>query len=469
MNDMPKIIENRIFEEISPGDSAKLTHRLTLRDFELFAALASGADPSHVDTTLAASRHFRELTGEGVFISTLFTTLLGAELPGLGTHILHEDFSIHAAVKPDEPVTATVIVEKKDANAGTIRFRAEATNALGKKLVTGAITVRAPTEKLRRPADGRLNDIVIEARGVKFRQLIVQAEKLDPIETGVVHPVEPNAIKGAVEAAEGRLIVPVFIGPADKIRAAADHDEIDITAFELVNVEHSHAAADMAARMAHEGKLHALMKGSLHTDEFLRPILTPEYNLHTDHRLSHVFLMDVPSYPKLLLITDGAINISPDLAIKKEIVENAIGMAHALRIDQPRVAILSAVEVVNPKIPSTLDAAALCKMAERGQISGAILDGPLAFDNAISKLAAEIKHIVSDVAGQADILLAPDLDAGNMIAKQLEYMASAEAAGVVLGARIPIILTSRADSAQSRKASCAVAALIHAHGKAIKT
>ena len=302
-----------------------------------------------------------------------------------------------------------------------------------------------------------------DQRGAKFKSMIALAETLEPIVTAVVHPVDAISLGGAVAAAEASLITPVLIGPPVKIKAAAGAAGIDISPYRLVASEHSDAAAETAAQMAHRGEVHALMKGSLHTDEFLHPVMMKENNLRTERRLSHVFLLDVPAYDRPLFITDGAINISPGLEAKKDIVQNAIDMAHALGIPVPRVAVLSAVEVVNPKIPSTIDAAALCKMAERGQITGGLVDGPLGFDNAISKKAADAKHIVSPVAGRADILIAPDLDAGNMLAKQLEYLADAEAAGVVLGARVPIILTSRADSVHSRLASCAVAALITHH------
>jgi phosphate acetyltransferase len=253
------------------------------------------------------------------------------------------------------------------------------------------------------------------------------------------------------------LINPVLVGPEDKIKAVADECGLDISPYRIVNTEHSHASADAAVALCRSGECEALMKGSLHTDEMMIAVMHKEKGLRTARRVSHVFVMDVPAYPKPLLITDAAINIYPTLKDKVDICQNAIDLAKALDIAEPRVAILSAVETVNEKIASTLEAAALCKMADRGQIKGAILDGPLAFDNAISADAAEIKGIISPVSGQADILLVPDLEAGNMLAKQLSYLAEADAAGIVLGARVPIILTSRADSAHARLASCAVA------------
>ena len=260
------------------------------------------------------------------------------------------------------------------------------------------------------------------------------------------------------------MIVPVLVGPEKKIRAVADAEHADITQYELVSTEHSHAAAAQAVELARAGEVDALMKGSLHTDELMGAVVASGTGLRTARRISHVFVMDVPTYPRLLLVTDAAVNIAPDLETKADIVQNAIDLARVLGIAKPKVAILSAVETVNAKIPSTVDAAALCKMADRGQIEGGVLDGPLAFDNAISTLAAAAKKIVSPVAGQADILLVPDIDAGNMMAKQLQYLAGADSAGIVVGARVPIVLTSRADSVRMRLASTAVMMLV-AHSR----
>ena len=255
------------------------------------------------------------------------------------------------------------------------------------------------------------------------------------------------------------MIVPILVGPEAKIRAVAEQSGLDISPYRLVDAPHSHAAAAKAVEIVRAGEAETLMKGSLHTDELMGEVVRKDTGLRTERRISHAFIMDVPTYPKPLAVTDAAINIFPDLETKVDIVQNAIDMAHALGVDLPKVAILSAVETVTPKIPSTIDAAALCKMAERGQITGALLDGPLAFDNAISKEAAAIKGIRSEVAGDADILVVPDLEAGNMLAKQLSFLANADAAGIVLGARVPIILTSRADTVRARMASCAVAVL----------
>jgi phosphotransacetylase len=293
-----------------------------------------------------------------------------------------------------------------------------------------------------------------------YPALIERCATLEPVRTAVAHPCDQSALTGAVEAAEANLIRPILVGPQAKIRAVAEQFDLDISAYDIVDAPHSHAAAALAVELVRKGQAESLMKGSLHTDELMAEVVRKDTGLRTERRISHAFIMDVPTYPKPLAVTDAAINIFPDLETKVDIVQNAIDMAHALGVDLPKVAILSAVETVTPKIPSTIDAAALCKMAERGQITGALLDGPLAFDNAISKEAAEIKGIRSEVAGDADILVVPDLEAGNMLAKQLSFLANADAAGIVLGARVPIILTSRADSVRARMASCAVAVLL---------
>lgn len=293
----------------------------------------------------------------------------------------------------------------------------------------------------------------------KYEQLLAKCKSLEPIPTAVAHPCELSALTGAMEAAELGLIKPILVGPTKKIDAVAKSAKIDLTNIVIVDSLHSHDSAAKAVALIKEGKAELLMKGSLHTDELMSAIVSREGGLRTSRRISHVFIMDVPTYHKVLIITDGAINIAPSLEDKVDICQNAIDLAVSLGRDLPKVAILAAVETVNSKMQATIDAAALCKMAERGQITGGLLDGPLAFDNAISADAAKTKGITSNVAGDPDILLAPDLEAGNMLAKQLSFLANADSAGVVLGAKVPVILTSRADSVRSRIASCAVAVL----------
>ena len=303
----------------------------------------------------------------------------------------------------------------------------------------------------------------------KYEQVLARCRSLDPIPTAVAHPCESTALIAALEAGAQGLITPILVGPAAKIRDVAKQNGITLGETRIVDVPHSHAAAAKAVELVRQGQAELLMKGSLHTDELLSAVVARETGLRTERRISHVFIMDVPTYHKVLIITDAAINIAPALEDKVHICQNAIDLAMSLGVSTPKVAILAAVETVNSKMPSTIDAAALCKMADRGQITGGVLDGPLAFDNAISKEAASVKGITSKVAGDPDILLVPDLEAGNMLAKQLSFLANADSAGLVLGARVPIILTSRADSVRSKIASCAVAVLTaHARRQSLK-
>ena len=298
----------------------------------------------------------------------------------------------------------------------------------------------------------------------KYEALLARCRRLDPVPTAVAHPCDAAALTGAVDAGVRGLILPILVGPAGRIRAVADANGIDLGTTLVVDAPHSHAAAAQAVELVRRGEAGLLMKGSLHTDELLSAVVARETGLRTGRRISHAFIMDVPTYHKALIVTDAAINIAPTLEAKADICQNAIDLAIALGVAQPKVAVLAAVETVTSKMPATLDAAALCKMAQRGQITGGVVDGPLAFDNAISREAAGIKNIESQVAGDPDILLVPDLEAGNMLAKQLTFLAAADSAGLVLGARVPIILTSRADSVRSRIASCAVA-MLTAHAR----
>ncbi|MBL8415583.1 MAG: phosphate acetyltransferase [Propionivibrio sp.] len=301
---------------------------------------------------------------------------------------------------------------------------------------------------------------MMERKHEKYERLIARCKALPPVPTAVAHPCDESSLRGAVEAAEMGILQPILVGRHDKIEAVAAEFKLDISRYQVVDVPHSHAAAEMAVQLAREGKAEMLMKGSLHTDELMAAVVRSATGLRTGRRISHAFIMDVPSLDRVIVVTDAAINIFPTLTDKMHIIQNAIDLVTDLGFPNPKVAILSAMETVNPDVPSTVEAAALCKMADRKQITGGILDGPLALDNAIDLTAAAIKKIDSPVAGQADILVVPDLEAGNMLAKSLSFMADADAAGIVLGARVPIILTSRADSVMTRLASCAVAALV---------
>ncbi len=452
-------IENRTFDELKPGDAASLAHTLTLKDIELFAILSGDVNPTHVDQAFAKSDVFHRLVAHGMWGGALISAVLGTELPGPGTIYLGQSLRFHRPVGVGDTVSVSVAVKHKFADGHRVVFDCTAINQRGETVISGTAEVQAPTEKISRPRVA-LPEIALLDKGRQHRRLMEQCRGLKPLRTAVVHPVDTVSLVGAVEATRERLIVPVLIGPESKIRAAAQQADIDLSPFELIQTEHSHAAAIAAVAMAREGKVEALMKGALHTDELMHAVVDNETGLRTARRISHVFAIDAPFYPRPLLITDAAINVYPTLDEKRDIVQNAIDLAHALGIACPKVAILSAVETVTDRIKSTLDAAALCKMADRGQITGGIIDGPLAFDNAVSAEAARTKGISSPVAGCADIFVVPDLEAGNMLAKQLEYLGDAQVAGIVLGARVPIILTSRADKTRARLSSCAIALLL---------
>ncbi len=441
-------IENRTYDEIKIGDTASLARTLVPRDIQLFAAMSGDVNPAHVDPEFAKSDIFHKIVAHGMWGGALISTVLGTELPGPGTIYLGQTLRFRRPVGLGDAVTVTVKVTKKDDARHRVTLDCEAVNQNGETVIDGVAEVIAPTEKISR-ARVALPDVEVREKGHHYRQLVEKTRNLEPLRTAVVHPVDAVSLLGAVEAAKARLIVPILVGPEQKIRAAAAQAKLDLTPYEIVSTEHSHAAAARAVEMARDHKVEALMKGSLHTDELMHAIIC-EPSLRTERRMSHVFAIDAPGYPRPLFITDAAINIEPSLEDKRDIVQNAIELAHAVGIELPRVAILSAIETVSPKIKSTLDAAVLCKMAERGQITGGILDGPLAFDNAVSEEAARAKGIVSPVAGRADIFVVPDLDAGNMLAKQLEYLADADVAGIVLGARVPVMLTSRADKTLAR-------------------
>ncbi len=451
------LMENRTFDEIAVGDTANLVRTLTQDDIDLFAIVSGDVNPAHLDLVFARTDPFHRIVAHGMWSGSLISAVLGTKLPGPGAIYLSQDLHFHAPIGIGDTITTTVTVREKINAHHDIVLGCRCVNDAGLEVVTGTARVRAPTEKVRLPRT-ELPDIRL-SRHRRFRELMAAAAGV-PVLVAVAYPCDAASLGAAAEAAEAGLIVPILVGPAAQILAVAAAESIDIHAFRIVETPNSSAAAIRAVALIRSGDAHMLMKGALHTDELMHAVVASETGLRTARRLSHVYLMDVPSYPRPLLVTDAAVNIAPTLEEKRDIVQNAINLAHVMGIERPRVAILSAMETINPAIRSTLDAAALCKMAERGQITGGVLDGPLAFDNAVSPSAAAQKGIVSDVAGRADILVVPDLEAGNMLAKQLSFLAGADAAGVVVGARVPIILTSRADSERTRLASCAVAVLM---------
>lgn len=452
------MLENRTFDEIAVGDSASITRSLAREDIELFAIASGDVNPAHLDPAYAETDPFHEIVAHGMWGGALISAVLGTKLPGPGTIYVSQELRFRAPVAVGDTVTVTVTAREKRPEKRRIVLDCRCTNQHGREVIVGTAEVLAPSEKVRRPRI-ELPEVRL-ARHQRFRDLLAHAVTDRPVAVAVAHPCDAAALGAAAEAAEAGLIEPILVGPEAKIRAAAAAAGLDIARFRLVDAPHSHAAAARAVALVRAGEAEILMKGSLHTDEFMQAVVAAESGLRTGRRLSHAYIIDVPSYPRPLVVTDAAVNIAPTLEQKRDIVQNAIDLAHGMGIAEPRVAILSAVETVNPAIPSTLDAAALCKMAERGQITGGLVDGPLAFDNAVSPEAARGKGIASPVAGRADVLVVPDMESGNMLAKQLTFLAGADAAGVVLGARVPIVLTSRADGRRTRIASCAVAVLM---------
>jgi len=455
---------NHTFEEIQVGESLTLTRQLSQMEVEALALVSGDLDAFHVDAKKASSP--RDVAGNGngngkhaksVGGEALLAGILCRRLPGPGTTILEQNLRFEGSFSAADELTGTVTAREKRAQDHSIVFDC-AVRCRERELVSGTIRVAAPTAHLT--YSGLATPEIVIRSNDGFARLLRRCEGIAPVTCAVAHPCDHPTLAGPIEAAERGLIVPILVGPAAKIRAVAQKHGIDLKDYRIVDVEHSHAAAVKAVAMARAGEVESVMKGSLHTDELMAAIVPSATGLRTGRRISHAFVLDVPSYPRGLIITDAAINIAPALEEKIDIVQNAIDLARTLGVETPKVAILAAVETVTSKMQATLDAAALCKMADRGQITGGLLDGPLAFDNAISEQAAATKKIFSPVAGKADILLAPDLQAGNMLAKQLQYLAGADAAGIVLGTRVPVVLTSRADTVRTRLASCAVMKLI---------
>jgi phosphate acetyltransferase len=446
---------NITFDEIEVGATASAERVLGQNEIEALLLVSGDVVPFHAQQDAGAVAS--DICVDAVAAEAIVSGMLERRLPGPGTRIVSQQFEFDGVIRVGDLVRATVTVREKDPAQNRVLFDATV-EAAGVVVLRGTVTVEAPTVHASFPQMER-PEFVLRRNDV-FVQLLQRCEPLAPVTCAVAHPCDPDSLLGALEAAKRNLIVPVLVGPAGRIRALAESLGEDISQYRLVATEHSHASAAAAVALARNGEVETLMKGSLHTDEIMAAVVSSQGGLRTERRVSHVFVMDVPAYDRILFVTDAAINIEPSLKEKADIAQNAIDLAHNLGLERPKVAILSAVEMVNPDIASTIDAAALCKMADRGQIRGAVLDGPLAFDNAISELAARTKSIDSPVAGRADILLVPDIESGNMLAKQLQYFAGADSAGIVLGARVPIILTSRADNVRMRIGSAAVAKLV---------
>jgi len=453
-------IENHIFDDLKLGDSAALRRLCTQDDLIVFANVSGNHNPMHFHDADGDGNGVPEAVAPGMFVGALVSAVLGNLLPGAGTLFRAQSFVFHTRAHAGDELESRVTVTDKNEGDSTVTLATEVRRVRDNALVlSGMAEVAAPRRKLSYSSHD-LPGLIVQ-RHRHFEKLLRRAEPLDPLVTAVICPDETNSLGGALRAHRHTLIEPVLIGDPVRIAEAAAELGESLEGLEIIGEPDPETAARRAVALVNEGRAGALMKGHLHTDQLLRAVLDKGAGLRAGRRLTHVFVMDVPGFAHLLLVTDAAINIAPDLRTKIDIVQNAIDLAISLGVEMPKVAVLSAVETVNPDIPSSLDAALLSKMAERGQITGGMVDGPLAMDNAVDVFAARLKGITSPVAGRAEVLVVPNLDAGNMLAKQLTYLAHAEAAGLVIGAQVPIILNSRADNDMARLASCAVATLHH--------
>lgn len=453
---MSNALKNVPFDQLTIGMEAEMRRLCRQEDLFVFANSSGNINPLHLPEEDGDGDGRPEAQAPGMWVASLISGVLGGHLPGPGTQYRQQSLNFLGTAQAGDTLIAKVRLIEKGAD-NLARFETWIEREDGTRLVEGMAEVTAPTVPLEFNAL-EVPGLTVQ-RHVHFDRLLKRAEPLPAVPTAVIAPEEPDALGGALLAADHTLIDPILIGDAALIRAAAEEIGKDLSPYKLVDIPGHRAATARAVEMIHTGEAAALMKGHLHTSTLLSEVVKSNGGLRVGRLLSHVFVMDVPGLDHLLMVSDAAINIAPDLKQKADIVKNSIDLAQNLGIDLPRVAILSAVETVNPAIPSTLDAAALAKMAERGQITGGLVDGPLAMDNAINIGAARTKGITSEVAGRAEVLIAPNMEAGNMIAKELSFLAHAEAAGIVVGAKCPIILTSRADDEKARLASCAVAVL----------
>ena len=444
---MTHTITNKLLADIKIGEQAEIRWHVGARETQLFNIQSPSDDISAKSTNTY---------GTSLLIKALLTRLFKTELPGPGSELHNDHLNYYDLVKFDDDLILTILVVDKHPETQFVMFDIECRNQQNILICDGMVTLKTSSEIISEESP-EVPEIVLFNTGFKFKHLIAEAEKLpDTPRVAVVHPMNSATLQAAINSAKSNLIIPIFVAPLQKLKIIATEIGIDLSQYTCIDVPHSHAGAKRAVAMARNGEVDALMKGSLHTDELMHEVVDASNGIRTDKRITHCFVMDVPAYPKPLTISDAAINIAPDLFDKQNIVQNAIDLVQALGTKIPKVAILAAIENVNPKMQATIDAASLCKMADRGQITGGILDGPLAFDNAISRTAADIKGIKTPVAGEVDILIVPDLDSGNMLVKELSYLSGAIGAGIVLGAKVPIILTSRADPPMAREASCAL-------------
>lgn len=455
MSSSEAILENRIFDEIDVGETATLEKRLTMEDIKLFAVMSGDVNPAHVDEEFARSSRFHELIAHGMWGGALISTVLGTKLPGPGTIYLGQTLRFRGPVTLGDLIHVKVTASEKDERKGQVVFACECRNQEDALVLDGEARVLAPKEKVHRPR-AVMPTIRLAEQG-QLSEMLSGTEYPEPVTAAIVHPVDIESMQAVEAAAQQGLIRPVLVGPSARMQAAADDAGVDISDFEQVGTRHSHGAAEKAVGMAAGGDVATLVKGALATDELLGKLVDPGNGLRTERMPSQVMAYDVPTYPRPLLISDPLVNIHPALFEKRDIVRNAVVLAHALGIQEPRVAMLSSSDAIDPKLASTLDAAAICKMADRGQVAGAVIDGPMAFDAAISAATARARGLESPVAGRADVLVAPDLEAASMLVKQLSHLADARGAGLMLGLRVPVVMSGRDDNVASRLAGISLA------------
>jgi len=460
-------LENRTFDEIEVGETASITRTLTQEDIKLFAVMSGDVNPAHLDEEYANNEIFRKVIAHGMWGGALISAVLGTTLPGPGTIYMGQTLKFKRPVGIGDTVTVSVTAASKDEERKSIVFECLCANQDGKPVIEGTATVLAPTEKVIRPRPV-LPEVMLHDRGSKLRTLIDQAEGIKPVRTAIAHPVHDYSLSAVAEAARAGLIDPVLIGPKERITAAADEAGIDISGFEIVTTDHSHQSALTAVGMARSTEVGAVVMSSHYGIELVQAAIRRGTGIRTNRRISHAAVVDMPFYPRPLIVTDAYINTDPTLDDKKDIVINAVELAQALGVETPKVALVAASHTVENKLRSTVEAAALCKMADRGQVGQALLEGPLPYDMAVSEVAAEAKGVKSPVAGAADIVVCPHLEAGHLLLKQLNAQARALAAHVILGARVPIILPSKSDETLARLASFALIAKLSVHHRGHK-
>lgn len=456
-------LENKTFDEIQVGDSDTLTRTLTEKDIQVFAIMSGDINPAHVDEDYAKSDMFKKIIGHGMWGGALISTVLGTQLPGPGTIYVGQTIRFKRPVGIGDTLTVKVTATEKNIEKKRVTFSCDVKNQNDELVMEGQAEVVAPSKKIRRPK-AVLPEITLRRPYSLFDQYVQKAKSLGPLRAGVIHPVHARIIEAVHDAANAGFINPVLIGNTERIKRAAEEAKIDISSYEIVDAEHSHAAIMKTMRLSRSGELGLVVRGGVSREDLLHAMQKPDKGIMTDKQMSYVLILDVPTYHKALILTDPVVNIDPHLDIKRAITQNAIDFANALGIDQPKVAVLAGMDNVSSAMRSTVDAAGLCKMAERGQIRGGILDGPLTFDNVISAEVAKSKGISSPVIGDADILVVPSVETGNILAEQLEYLAESRNAGLLLGSRVPVLM-SRINDVYSSTVACALAILSDHHQK----